>query len=537
MCDHDLNNKSILNNNAHDLEHKKWNRRSFLQALGLAGAGSMMLGGMPVSASTNSKLAAAISNSETDRILVIIRLKGGNDGLNTIVPIYDYDTYASYRPSIKHNLSQVTQLNSDFGMPNYMNDLLNLWDNGAMKVIHGVGYEDSSQSHFAGSDIWASTDAGNNTQSGWLGRHFEELYPEYLINPPSTPAAVQIGSIGNLIFQGDTNNYAFSVANPNQLETIAQNGAVHDMSNFPDCIYGEQLEFMRGTTNTTYQYAGTIHDAYSEGINSFEYMDSDLGRQLSIVAKLIKGNLGTKVYMVTLGSFDTHANQVENQRDLLIDLSNTIKTFYDDLASSGFDDKVLSMTISEFGRRAFENGSNGTDHGKAAPMLLFGPAIDSNGFVGEHPDLENLDTNGNLNYTQDFREVYATIMEDWLCIDSGLVNEALLNQNYNRLDLGISCNSLSVGNPSFDNNRFKHYVIYSNQDVILKINTPITQHTVIKLYDIMGREIGTLKNEMLFAGEHSINVKNAIGRKLNIGQYIYRISTNQQNYSKSLIIN
>jgi uncharacterized protein (DUF1501 family) len=534
MCKQKPNQHIKLNTDAHDLEHKKWNRRSFLQALGLAGAGTMMVGGMPLSASSNSKLAAAISSVETDRILIIIRLKGGNDGLNMIVPIYDYDTYAQYRPTVKQNLNQVTALSSGFGMPSYMDDLLNLWDNGAMKVVHGVGYPDPSQSHFASSDIWASTNPSNLTKTGWLGRYFEELYPEYLFNPPEIPAAVQIGSVGNLIFDGDSSNYAFSVVNPTQLESVAQNGTLHDMSNFPDCIYGQQLEFMRGTTNTTYQYAGTIHEAYSNGANNFEYLNSDLGRQLSIVARLIKGDLGTKVYMVTLEDFDTHANQLDHHEQLLTDLSNTIKVFYQDLASAGYDDKVLSMTISEFGRRVSENGSNGTDHGTAAPMMLFGPAIQGNGFVSQHPDLGNLDNDGNLNYTQDFREVYATIMQEWLCIDGNLVNEALLNQNHTTVDLGFNCDSLSVDD--FNQNRFKHFVLYTDQDTIIKIKNPYTQHMVIKLFDIMGREITTLKNEMSFAGEHSISVKNSVSKKLNVGQYIYRISVGNQNFSKSLII-
>jgi len=534
MCKQNPNHQLKFDKNSHDLEHKKWNRRSFLQALGLAGAGTMMVGGMPLSASSHSKLAAAISTTETDRILIIIRLKGGNDGLNTIIPIYDYDTYASYRPTVKQNLNQVTPLSADFGMPNYMNDLLDLWDNGAMKVVHGVGYEDSSQSHFAGSDIWASADLNNTTQSGWLGRHFEELYPEYLINPPSIPAAVQIGSIGNLIFDGDSTNYAFSVANPDQLEAVAQNGTIHDMSNFPECIYGEQLEFMRGTTNTTYQYAGTIHEAFINSSNSVNYADSDLGQQLSIVARLIKGNLGSKIYMVTLESFDTHANQLNDHKVLLTDLANSIKIFYEDLASAGLDDKVLSMTISEFGRRVIENGSNGTDHGTAAPLMLFGPAIEGNGFVSQHPDLSNLDQDGNLNYTQDFREIYATIMQEWLCIDPDLVNDALLNQNHATVDLGFNCSTLSVND--FNQNRFKHFPVYTDQDTYIKIKNPYTQHMVIKLFDIMGREIATLKNEMVFAGEHSVSLKHTVKNKLSIGQYIYRISVGTQNYSKSLII-
>ena len=289
---------------------------------------------------------------------------------------------------------------------------------------------------------------------------------------------------------------------------------------------------MRGTINTTYQYAGTIHEAYTQGANSFEYMQTRLGQQLSIVSRLIKGNLGTKVYMVTIDGFDTHANQVDDHRDLLIDLSNSIKVFYDDLAQAGYDDKVLSMTISEFGRRIYENGSNGTDHGSAAPLLLFGPALEGNGFVSQHPNVAN--PTGNLEYTQDFREVYATIMQEWLCIDPDLVDEALLNTTHARVDLGFNCSALSVDD--FNRDRFKHYVLYTDNDSIIKITNPYTQHTVIKIYDIMGRDIATLKNEMLFAGEHSISVKNTVRQKLNVGQYIYRISVGSQNYSKSLII-
>ncbi len=533
MCNNSNYKKQSHQSKLHDEEHKKWNRRSFLQALGLAGAGTMMVGGMPLSASNSSRLASAISQSESDRILVLIRLKGGNDGLNTIVPIYDYDTYANLRPTIKHNLNRLTALGSDFGIPDFMNPLINLWDNGAMKVIHGVGYEDSNQSHFAGSDVWASTDPTGTEQTGFLGRYFQEVYPDYLTNLPEIPAAVQIGSIGNLIFDGDSTNYAFSVANPDQLETIAENGTVHDVNNLPDCIYGEQLGFLRTTTNTTFQYAGTIHDAYSNASSNPNYTDSNLGRQLEIVSRLIKGNLGTKVYLVTLDGFDTHANQVQDHENLLTDLSNSVKTFYDDLALAGMDQNVLSMTFSEFGRRVFENGSNGTDHGAAAPLMLFGPAIEGNGFVGQHPSLNNL-TDGNLDYQQDFREVYATVLSEWLCVDNNLVNTALLGGNYNTIDLGFNCSALSVDD--FNQERFKHFVTYPNKDTIIHFINPFTQHTVIKLYDITGREISTLKNEMLFAGEHRINVKSTIGTKLTIGQYIYRISVGRQNFSKSLLI-
>src|SRR5690606_1913646 len=145
--------------------------------------------------------------------------------------------------------------------------------------------------------------------------------------------AVQIGSIGDLIFEGNNSNYAFSVANTEQLANVAQNGVQHDVSNLPDCVYGDKLLFMRATTNTTFRYSSVINNAYMASSNSSSYSDEDLAKQLAIVARLIKGNLGTKVYMVTLDGFDTHANQVNAHQKLLADLSDSIKDFYDDLAT------------------------------------------------------------------------------------------------------------------------------------------------------------------------------------------------------------
>ncbi|WGD35561.1 DUF1501 domain-containing protein [Olleya sp. YS] len=534
MCE-TPSNKKLTQAEIHDQEHKKWNRRSFLQALGLVGGGTIMLGGTPITASRPSNLASALSASESDRILVLIRLKGGNDGLNTIVPIDQYDIYANLRPTLKHNLNSLYNLSADVGIPTSMTDLQSLWGNGAMKVAHGVGYQYNSLSHFRGSDIWASTDAINEEPTGWFGRYFEQLYPDYLVNPPTIPAAVQIGSIGNLIFDGNDSNYAFSVANPQQLETIAQNGTLHDMTNLPPCTYGDQLQFMRGTTNTTFNYAGIIHNAYTNSTNDVTYLNNQFGRQLANVARMIKGGLGTKVYMVTLGGFDTHANQAADHDNLMMTLSNSVKQFFDDLAVTGHDQDVLAMTISEFGRRPDENGSLGTDHGAASPLLLFGPGLQGNGFIGNHPSLTTLDNDGNLIYNVDFRQIYATVMQEWLCIDPSVVNQALLGQNYNTIDLGFNCAALSVDDYNLAEG-FTHYVQMTNNQTIIKFKNPSTQHTVVKLYDILGKEVATLKNDMLFAGEHEINVKEAAQTRLSTGQYIYRISIGQQHYSKSIII-
>ena len=521
--------------NIHDQEHATWNRRSFIQALGLAGAGSMMLGQAAISATKPSPLSVALSQVENDNILVIIRLKGGNDGLNTIVPIYDYATYANLRPTIKHQQSDLLNLNGDFAIPNYMNGLESMWGDGQMKVVHGVGYPQQNLSHFRSSEIWASTDAINFEPTGWWGRYFEDLYPDYLINPPEIPPAIQIGSIGNLVFEGENSNYAFSVANPDQLASVAANGALHDVLDIPDCVYGDKLLFMRATANTTFIYSQVINDAYLSSNNSVAYGDEQLASQLAIVARMIKGGLGTKVYMVTLDGFDTHANQVNNHRSILEDLSNSLKNFYDDLSATGMQDKVLSMTISEFGRRPYENGSNGTDHGAASPVMLFGEGLQGSGFVGQHPDLTTWDNNDNLIPTVDFRDVYSSVLTDWFCLDQSVIDLILLNENYQHLDLGLTCETLSTNDFS-DVTRFVHTATYNNNKTFIELNMPFTANVDVKLYDIMGREIATLANEILFPGRHTIDVREKSKTRLSYGQYVYRIAVGGQFYSKSILI-
>ena len=524
-----------LSDSHHNDEHHNWNRRSFLQALGLVGGGSIMLGGANLSAARPSRLTTALASSDSDRILVLIRLQGGNDGLNTIVPIFDYDFYAQNRPTIRYTENELYNLSPDFGIPPALSPLQSLWGDGAMKVVHGVGYADQNLSHFRSSDIWASAAPASIEDTGFLGRYYEEIFPDFLINPPEIPPAIQIGSLGNLLFDGEENNYAFSVVNPDQLESIAANGVLHDVQNIPDCTYGEQLAFMRGTINTTFTYAQVINEAFEASTNAVDYGNGQLASQLAIVARMIKGGLGTQVYMVTLGSFDTHANQRVKQEALFDDLSNTVQNFFDDLADAGMQNQVIASTFSEFGRRIQENGSNGTDHGAASPVLMFGPALDGQGFVGTHPDLQNPDEVGNPEFTTDFRSIYATILKEWLCIDAGLVDEVLFGQTFESLDLGFACNVLST--PDFsDTTSFIHLATYANGQTFIEFTLPITAKVTVTLYNLLGQDVGVLANDFMFEGQQRINIKEKINKRLFPGQYIYRISFGGQHYSRSVLI-
>ena len=563
MCDnhHQLETPHKgLEHKGHDQEHKNWSRRSFLQALGIAGSGSMLLGHNLLSASAPSPLTAAIAAAETDNILILIRLNGGNDGLSTVIPVQQYDLYANARPNIYIPESKILKLTDDFGIPTYMNALEPLWGEGQFKAVHGVGYENQSLSHFTGSDIYANTDLTttgfNGLNTGWMGRHFEDLYPDYLINPPEAPAAIQIGSISNLVFQGEETNYAFVTNNIDQLEEIAQTGAFYDLSNelFDTCMYGDQLRFLRGVANTTYEYSGKIHEAYMRGQNQVEYQDNGFARQLALLARLIKGNLGTKVYMISMGGFDTHGNQPLTHERLMSTLSIAVDHFYKDLAFTDQDNQVLSMTFSEFGRRIFENGSNGTDHGKAAPTLFFGSGLSGSAFVGDHPRLDEPNSRGNLEYTMDFRDLYATVLAEWLCVPIDKVEQHLLGHPYHPINLGFNCSGVDFDDiaysedpptlpdtpPSNDGEtsiEITHLPYYpTQQSPHIHLDMPMAAHVDIQLYNILGQNVGTVFNEMVLEGTTEINIRERVRGSLSTGKYIYQINVADQKMSKSVMI-
>ncbi len=554
---------NIKNQNGHDEEHKFWSRRSFLQALGIAGSGSMMLGSNMLTASAPSPLSAAIANADTDNILILIRLSGGNDGLSTVIPIEQYDLYANARPNIYIPESKVLKLTDEFGVPSYMNALEPMWGEGQFKAVHGVGYENQSLSHFTGSDIYANTDltttgfSGLNT--GWMGRYFENIYPDYLVNPPASPAAIQIGNFGSLVFQGEETNYAFVTSNIDQLEEIAETGVQYslDPALFNECMYGDQLRFLRGVANTTYEYSGLIHEAYERGQNQVQYQDNGFARQLALLARLIKGNLGTKVYMISMGGFDTHGNQPLAHERLMSNLSIAINNFYEDIAFTQQDDKVLSMTFSEFGRRIFENGSNGTDHGKAAPTLFFGSGLNGSAFVGEHPSLENPNGRGNLEYTMDFRDLYATVLAEWLCVPIPLVEQHLLDHAYAPVNLGFNCSGVEFPDIAYSDEPFTpptpmdpnedpseellnaivHKPFYPTQQTPhIYLEMPFSAHVDIQLYNILGQNVGTIYNEMMFEGSVEINIRERMPSHLSTGKYIYRIQVQDKKMSKSVMV-
>ena len=541
MCNHNNDQTSnkkrhgsaLEHGKAHTDDHQTWSRRTFIRNLGVAGSMSMVLGNLPLTALGANPLSTALNNTNSDRILVLIRLKGGNDGLNTIIPLFDYGTYQANRPTIAVPQEQIISLNDSFGIPNYMEPLNDLWLDGQMKVVNNVGYPDQNLSHFRSSDIWASaSDADVSEPSGWLGRYLDNEFPDFVTDPPENPPAIQIGGAGNLLFNNqDSINMGVIVNDPDELFQIAQTGQLYDAADVPDCYYGEQLGFMRTVANSTFKYAEVIADAYNNSTNAAEY-EFSLGEQLALVARLIKGGLQTKLYMVSLDGFDTHAVQQESHPFLLFQIANAVKAFYEDLGAGGVAHRVLSMTFSEFGRRIEQNASGGTDHGAAAPMMLFGEGLNGNGFLGGNPDLHNLDQIGNLQHTTDFREVYTTLLEYWLCLD-GYVVDDIMGQSFNRMpELGLDCVATSTSSVN-RGPAIQHKAMYGEGQIVIEYTIPESMPITIQIYNILGQPVKTLFDGYQMPGTHQVTFQSANSR-LSGGNYIYSIRAGRQVYSQKI---
>lgn len=498
---------SLSNGEAHDKDHNLWSRRTFLRQLGIAGSVSMVLGRLPISTLGASPLAMALSGTTNDdRILVLIRLKGGNDGLNTIIPVFNYGTYQAQRPTIAVPNNDIISLSPELGLNRAMQALENRWLDGQMKIVNNVGYPDHNLSHFRSTDLWSSArNADEEADSGWLGRWLDQEFPDFLSNPPADPPAIQIGGAGNLVFTNpDEINMSVQVSNPEELEAIALTGQLYDATAVPACYYGEQLSYLRTVANTTFRYAQVISQAFQSGSNNASY-DGSLGAQLALIARLIRGGLRTRLYMVELDGFDTHAGQEDSHPGLLNSLATAVDAFYADLEAGGVANRVLAMTFSEFGRRIEQNSSGGTDHGTAAPLMLFGPGLNGNGFLGGLPDLLNVDPNGNLNFTIDFRSIYATVLEQWLCIDPAQVDN-VMGQTFDRLPgLGLDCTTVGTHTPmaSFDS-QLTAYL--RGGELYISYELPTAMPVQLMLFNMLGQPLRQVYSGVQMSGrqEHRL---------------------------------
>ncbi len=361
-----------------------------------------------------------------DRVLVVVQLAGGNDGLNTVVP-FRMDEYYRARKQIAIPKNDVIRLDPklDMGLHPKLSGLKKLYDDGLLSVVQGVGYPNPNRSHFTSMDIWhtADTDA---TGDGWLGRYFDNECSGKA-GGCEPDAGIAIGNEAPLAMEGR----AFSAVNFETADMFEWSGkGLHE--GMSDAYHGIVDTGVTGGVDEHSNAAFLMRTAMDARVSSDRIRatvddarvnkyprNGTLGKQLAMVAAMIRGGLKTRVYYVTHGGFDTHAGQGGSNGkhgNLLGQLGGSLKAFYDELGQAGESGRVLTMCFSEFGRRVAQNGSNGTDHGAAAPMFLAGPMVRP-GVLGTHPSLRDLD-NGDLKFGVDFRSVYTAVLERWMGADA-----------------------------------------------------------------------------------------------------------------------
>ncbi|MGZ8550835.1 MAG: DUF1501 domain-containing protein, partial [Chitinophagaceae bacterium] len=430
------------------------NRRNFLRntipaAVTLPG----LVNGFSFTAygATDSALANLLeeSGADTDHVFVLIQLSGGNDGLNMVIPLDVYANYYNARTNVAIPQSKVLRLDGTdrSGLHPAMTALQTMYNEGKVSVVQSVGYENPNFSHFRSTDIWNTGDTrekrSERVKTGWMGRYLENEYPGYPDAYPNSdmpdPLAIQISNTPTLTVQGPIYSMGLSITDPEKIYTFDNPFSDYPLDSVPA---NKELKFLRVVSEKTKIYSDIIRTAYRRSATMADYpAGNSLADQLKIVARLIKGGLKTKVYTVTVGGFDTHKRQVNasdtttgNHAKLMKDLSAGISSFQNDLELMQLDDRVLGMTFSEFGRRIKSNASLGTDHGAAAPLMLFGKHA-KKGILGNSPNIPaDIQVVNNIPFQYDFRSVYASVLEQWFCVTQPALNTMLL-QNYQSLPL------------------------------------------------------------------------------------------------------
>jgi uncharacterized protein (DUF1501 family) len=472
------------------------------------------------------------SGTETDRVLVVIQMNGGNDGLNTVIALDEYSALAAARNNILIAENKVLKLTDATGLHPSMPEMQSLFIANKLAVVQGVTYPNPNLSHFRATDIWLSaSDYDQIVPSGWLGRYLDQEYPDFpngypnVVNPD--PLAIQIGSVLSPGLQGPSVSMGMAITSPSSFYQIVSGG----VDQAPNTPAGHELTFIREVVQQTQQYATVIQAAAAKGKNwSKMYPQAgknSLADQLKIVAQLISGGLKTRIYVVNLGGFDTHSSQVDTtsgtdvgtHATLLGKLSAAIAAFQDDVMLGGNQERVIGMTFSEFGRRILSNASAGTDHGTAAPMFIFGRRVNA-GIIGANPVIpQNATVNDNLAMEYDFRAVYSSLLKEWFGVPEAEL-QTVLFKDFQEVPListpgqspkpdpwvppsGKTGTSGGSDGSAFSKALLGNYPNPFNPTTRIRFSSngdPIE----VRVYDALGRLVRTLASGSFPAGEHEV---------------------------------
>ncbi|MCX6194028.1 MAG: DUF1501 domain-containing protein [Cytophagales bacterium] len=379
-----------------------------------------------------------MSNTVADgKILVILRLDGGNDGLNMVIPLDQYSNLQQVRPNVILPENKILPIKGTAtGLHPAMAGLNNLIDEKRLAILQSVGYSNPNYSHFRSSDIWMSgSDADKNLSSGWMARYLESQHPNYPMAYPNAnfphPLSIEISWQSTLLFQGQNSFTSLIYNNPDNFYKLIN----PFVNSYPQTLQGSRLAYLQLIGRQSQLYGSVVQSAYRSGNTPFPFEENELGNQFKIIQKLISGGLNTRVYMIRLGGFDTHNQQVDSadhtkgQHMLLLkQINDGIVTFMKNLDAQNLGDRVVGVTLSEFGRTIHSNGSGGTDHGTVAPMLVFGNAV-RGGVIGTNPVIpKNYKMNDDLAVQFDYRQAYSSLLNQWMDSPTPITNQILYRE-------------------------------------------------------------------------------------------------------------
>ena len=568
-------------------------RRDFIKRLSWASV-PFTIGGIPLKLMAENPITRMAQQSDNDRVLVILQMHGGNDGLNCLIPVEAYDEYYSRRANIaipaKNSLRKMIPVDStvpsdaQIGLHPDMMGMKELYDQGRMSFVQGVSYKNNNGSHFRGRDIsFMGGSFDDYYSSGWVGRFLQQefapkVYPDEFPNEEmKDPLAIEMGSDVSLIFHQQGNiPTSISLSNPvsffnlvNELEGFVDEGT--DPRGKPPAFlenspYGKELNWILGLEDKSEDYAERLFEVYNNSPDAtVTYPErypfnapsgsvtNRLTPQLKLIARLLDGGgagLGvkTKVFLVKVGGFDTHAEQVESydptmgaHAALMYNISSAMKAFQEDLRARGIEDRVLTVTTSEFGRRIHSNGSYGTDHGTGGPMFIFGKGAKP-GIVGKVPDL----TKNNVEMQFDYRQVYANILKDWMLVDEDTINNEIFFRDFingpkeegsgNYEPLEVASQVISATNSDFIKARFALTGCHPNpasSHTTIEFRLNATSQVHLQLFDSQGRALKVLLDTTLDAGEHAVEVDL---QEYKPGVYLYKLKSGFLKDTKKLVI-
>jgi len=512
-------------------------RRNFVKSMALASVGTpILLNEMKFQ--SIAKQLFNVSKSAEDRVLVIIRLNGGNDGLNTVIPLDQYSNLNTQRNNILIPEASVLSLTPETGLHPVMTGMKGMFDSGKLGVIQNVGYPTQNRSHFRSMDIWSSGLINSNATTGWLGRDFDNHYPNYPADYPNAqypdPFAISMGYEVSSTCQGLMANFSHSVSNPFDVYNLNGSGVVDDGT-----YYGSHMDYLKTLIDQANAYGGQINTSANAGntLSSMYDPTNPLAVQLQYVAQMISGGLKSKVYILNVNEFDTHDSQVLSTNtmqgkhaDLMKIVSDAIAAFQDDLQLLGIDDRVAGMTFSEFGRQVASNASFGTDHGDAAPMFLFGTCLDFS-LMGPNPTIgSTIVPQEGVPMQIDFRDVYASILKDWFGVPTNEI-QPLFEHTVTYYNLLGAC---SVGLEEEELSKHQA-IIYPNPSFGKSSVRFVADNEWVKIevFDIQMKKVVEVYDGQLTSGEHDIAFEMI---DLGAGEYFVNIQKESGTFTTKMIL-